>query len=222
MGAAPLDAGELAPWLERTRAVLAGEGDAEVPCGDCTACCSSAQFVAIEADEVDTLARVPSLVTVPAPGRPGTVLLGYDAEGRCPMLGPTGCTIYEVRPRACRMFDCRVFAAAGLAPERPEAAAIGAQVRRWRFRTDDPASAGAATSVRAAAAHLVAEGILADGGRAAVGGAPGDPPAVAVALAAVEVHELFLGGAAPAPGEVTAALRRRRGQGPDARRGALP
>ncbi len=125
MGAAPLDAGELAPWLERTRAVLAGEGDAEVPCGDCTACCSSAQFVAIEADEVDTLARVPSRVTVPAPGRPGTVLLGYDAEGRCPMLGPTGCTIYEVRPRACRMFDCRVFAAAGLAPERPEAAAFG-------------------------------------------------------------------------------------------------
>ena len=36
------------------RAALRGGGDAEVPCGSCTACCTSSQFVPIGADETDT------------------------------------------------------------------------------------------------------------------------------------------------------------------------
>src|SRR5262245_47949648 len=94
---------------------LRGERSSDVPCGGCTACCSSSQFVLIEPDEAETLAHVPGPLLFPAPGRPdGHVLLGYDDRGRCPMLGDDGCTIYAHRPRACRTYDCRVLAAAGV------------------------------------------------------------------------------------------------------------
>ena len=37
---------------------------------------------------------------------------------------------YEDRPLACRTYDCRVYAATGVAPDRAD---IAAQVRRWKF-----------------------------------------------------------------------------------------
>ena len=62
----------------------------------------------------------PAALRFPRPGRPkGHVVLGYDEHGRCPMLGDHGCTIYEHRPRTCRTYDCRVFAATGSSPIRP-------------------------------------------------------------------------------------------------------
>jgi uncharacterized protein len=60
-------------------------------------------------------------------------VLGYDDQGRCPMLGEEGCSIYEHRPRACRTYDCRVFAAAGVLPDEPQKAAIAARASRWSF-----------------------------------------------------------------------------------------
>ena len=33
------------------------------------------------------------------------------------MLGANGCTVYDHRPRGCRVFDCRLFAATGVLPE---------------------------------------------------------------------------------------------------------
>jgi Fe-S-cluster containining protein len=112
-------------------------GDAEVPCGTCTACCTSSQFVHIEPDERDTLARVPAAVCFPAPGLPkGHVVMGYDEHGRCPMFVDGRCSIYDVRPRACRAYDCRIFAVTGVEPEQPT---IAARVAQWRFDVDDPA-----------------------------------------------------------------------------------
>ena len=46
------------------------------------------------------------------------------------MLVDGRCTIYEDRPLVCRTYDCRIYAATGVAPDRAE---IAAQVRRWRF-----------------------------------------------------------------------------------------
>lgn len=118
-------------WLTDIRAALRGERDAEVPCNGCTACCRAAQFVAIEPDETETLARIPAELLFPAPLRPaGHVVLGYDERGHCPMLVDDRCSIYEDRPRACRMYDCRVFAATGIDPDKPE---IATRVREWQF-----------------------------------------------------------------------------------------
>lgn len=120
---------ELAAWVPSAMAVLEGRSEAGVPCGSCTACCEASQFIPIGPDETATLAAVPKALTVPAPGRPkGHVVLGYDERGRCPMLGSGGCTIYSVRPRACRAYDCRTVAAVGA--ELPPAAPV------WSFDGD--------------------------------------------------------------------------------------
>jgi Fe-S-cluster containining protein len=129
-----LDAGDFATWFDDLRAAVRGERDADVPCDGCTACCRSSQFVHIAPDETDTLAAVPVALRFPAPGLPrGHVVLGYDERGHCPMLVDDRCSIYEARPRACRTYDCRVFAASGVAPD---ASAIADRARRWRFTFD--------------------------------------------------------------------------------------
>lgn len=130
---------------------LAGAADADVPCGPCTACCTSSQFVHIGPEETATLARIPPALRFPAPGMPdGHVLLGYDASGRCPLLTDLGCSIYADRPRTCRTYDCRVFPAAGVTPDKP---GIAERVRSWRFTYDDDASLSLHAEVRRAAAQ---------------------------------------------------------------------
>lgn len=146
-----LDAGDFSAWLAETRAALRDERAADVPCGGCTACCRSSQFVHIGPDETDTLAAVPAALRFPAPGRPpGHVVLGYDARGHCPMLADDGCSIYAVRPRACRTYDCRVFPASGVEADAP---AIADRARRWRF-TFDARGRQLHAEVRAAATAL--------------------------------------------------------------------
>src|SRR5689334_21153407 len=109
----PLDAGDLGAWLTEVEAAIAGRGGSDVPCGGCTACCTSAQFVHIAPDDTDTRAYVPRALAFPAPGAPaGHVLLGYDERGLWPMHGVGSSTIYAHRARTCRLHDCRVFAAA--------------------------------------------------------------------------------------------------------------
>src|SRR4051794_37734314 len=111
----PLAAGRFSPWLTGMRGALRGEGGSDVPCGGCTACCRSSQFVHIGPDEVETLAHIPTELLFPAPRLPrGHLLLGYDERGHCPMLVDDKCSIYEHRPRTCRTYDCRVFPAAGV------------------------------------------------------------------------------------------------------------
>jgi Fe-S-cluster containining protein len=134
----PLSAGDLSSWLLGMQAALRGEREADVPCGGCTACCRSSQFVHIEPDEADALAHIPTALRFPAPGHPkGHVVLGYDQHGRCPMLGEHGCTIYEHRPRTCRIYDCRVFTATGIEPDATQPG-VAERVRRWRFAVDTP------------------------------------------------------------------------------------
>jgi Fe-S-cluster containining protein len=138
---AAIDAGRFSEWLDHLDAASCdapGAIGAVVPCGACTACCTSSQFVHIAPDETDTLARVPPALRFPAPGLPkGHVVLGYDEHGCCPMLVDGACSIYEHRPRTCRVYDCRVFAATGVTPDGQPA--IAARVVRWRFDVDDAA-----------------------------------------------------------------------------------
>jgi Fe-S-cluster containining protein len=178
-----LTAGAFADWTEQIDGALRGERDAEVPCGDCTACCTASQFVHIGPDEIDTLAHVPAELLFPAPRSPqGHVLLGYDERGHCPMLINARCSIYAHRPRACRTYDCRIFSAAGVEPSGAQYVKIQKRVRRWRFTYGDPADEVRHEAVRAAARYLSEHaGLLADG--------TGE---TAVALLALELHDLFL------------------------------
>src|SRR5690606_23788187 len=183
---------------EATAAVAAGDGDADVPCGTCTACCRSSYFVHVAPDDVDARRRIPAELLFPAPGRPpGHRLMGFDERGRCPMLTEDGCSIYEDRHRTCRAYHCRVHPAAGTTPDGDHDADIADRVRRWRFRIDGPDDEERWTAVQIAARHLETAELPAD---------IAPRRAADVAAAALHAHELFLGGAVPGDKDLAAAL----------------
>ncbi|HEX2119838.1 MAG TPA: YkgJ family cysteine cluster protein [Acidimicrobiales bacterium] len=189
-GPAELPAGRFSSWLVR----IQDPGGADVPCGTCTACCTSAQFVHIGPDENETLARIPPELLFPAPGRPrGHVVLGYDERGHCPMLRDGGCSIYVHRPRTCRTYDCRVFPASGVdLDDEPAKAGVAERAGRWRFDHPTARDTDEHAAVRAAAAFLRAHA----GDVLPAGAVPRAP--TQLAYLAVRVHRLFLGGATPA------------------------
>jgi len=178
-----LRAGAFAAWAREMQGALRGEGDADVACDGCTACCRSSQFVPIGPDETDALAHIPAGLLFPAPLMPaGHVLLGYDHQGRCPMLTDAGCSVYEHRPRTCRTYDCRVFPASDVAVDKP---LIAERARRWRFDHPTERDRDGHEAVRAAARFIVEhEELLPEGA------APRNPTQHAVL--AVEMHEEFL------------------------------
>ena len=182
-GQRDLPAGGFSSWLRRAWSALVDESGADVPCGGCSACCTSSHFIHIRPEEAQTLARIPRELLFAAPGQPkGTMLLGYDEQGRCPMLTGDGCSIYEHRPLTCRTYDCRVFAAAGIAADRAQ---ITQRARRWKFTypTGDDRAQHAAVQ---AAARFVRERAEWFPG----GAVPGDPAQVAVL--ALKVSGVFL------------------------------
>ena len=142
----------LSHWLRDMGAALNGEVDADVPCGPCTACCASSQFVHVAPTDLDALAAIPAALLFPAPGLPeGHQLLGYDEQGRCPMLTDHRCSIYDARPQTCRTFDCRIFAATGVEPD-PEKPLIARKVTDWRIDTPTERDRIELKALRAAAA----------------------------------------------------------------------
>jgi uncharacterized protein len=150
-----LDAGDFSTWLAEIEGALRGDHGTDVPCGTCTACCTSSQFIHIAPDETDALAHIPKRLTFPAPRLPkGHVLMGYNEHGHCPMLIDNACSIYEHRPLTCRTYDCRVFPAAGLDVDDESKSAIEQQVKRWRFRHASPVDETRHEAARAAARFL--------------------------------------------------------------------
>lgn len=137
-------AGAFSAWLK-----VIGQ---DVPCGTCSACCRSSLFIHIGPDETETLARIPKRLVFRAPGTDGHVVMGYNERGECPMWTGSACAIYDHRPRTCRDFDCRVFAATGIAAD--DRALIAAQVARWRFSYPRAEDRDDQARVRAAAAFL--------------------------------------------------------------------
>jgi uncharacterized protein len=181
-----LPAGDFSSWMADIQGALRGERGSEVPCGSCTACCTSSQFVHIGPEETDTLAHIPEELLFPAPRAPrGHMLLGYDERGHCPMLIDNACSIYEHRPQACRTYDCRVFPAAGLVPDEGKER-IARQARRWRFTYPGSADQEQHAAVRAAATALQEHPELLPDGVARTN-------TTQVAVRAIEIHDAYLG-----------------------------
>ena len=183
-----LPAGRFSSWLRGTRSALVSENTADVPCGACTACCTSSYFIHVGPKETQTLARIPGELLFAAPGLPkGNVLLGYDESGRCPLLIDDRCSIYEQRPLTCRSYDCRVFAAAGIAADR---ALITQRAGRWRFSYPTARERDQHAAVRAAARFLQERAEYFPGGAVPGNPALGNP--AHVAILAVKVYDVFL------------------------------
>jgi Fe-S-cluster containining protein len=79
-----------------------------VPCNGCTACCYQRVNINPARESVDELSQHLDVVR----DEHGYFLRRRD-DGACMHLGPEGCTVYAHRPRACRAFDCRIFALPG-------------------------------------------------------------------------------------------------------------
>jgi hypothetical protein len=62
----------------------------------------------------------------------GPAMMGFRGDGSCPMLESGRCSIYADRPRTCRDYDCRIYAATGLLPEGPRQS-IRERVQEWCF-----------------------------------------------------------------------------------------
>jgi uncharacterized protein len=130
---ARIDAGNFLAWLDAMQAVLRGAQDADVPCGDCVGCCVSSYPIPLRVTDEAARAAVPEQHLI-GPANPGEKwLMGFRDDGSCPFLVERACTIYAQRPRTCRDYDCRIYAAAGVMPdgERP---VIERRVRAWQFR----------------------------------------------------------------------------------------
>jgi len=192
-------AGEFSAWLAAIRGAIRSGDAMDVPCGNCTACCTSSQFVHVAPDESEALARIPADLLFPAPGLPdGHVVLGYDDRGHCPMLVDARCSIYDHRPRTCRTYDCRVLVAAGFADDEDVPVEISRRATRWRFEEGD-SSAGLERAAVEAAATFLAER------PEALPPAAGRPSLTRLAALAIEVADLFVDDRPDAP-EVRSAL----------------
>ena len=150
-----LPAGAFSAWLAQARSAQKTKVTADVACGDCTGCCTSSYFIHIGPDEKESLARIPKALLFKAPGYPkGHVLMGYDAQGHCPMLKQGKCTIYAHRPQTCRDYDCRVFAAAGIDAGDDDKQVINTRVQQWRFDLPTDQDAQELRAVRLATTYL--------------------------------------------------------------------
>jgi uncharacterized protein len=180
--AEPLDAGEFGAWLLQALAMLRGTGESEVPCGDCDGCCVSSYPVPIRSHEHGSLAAIPvqHLLTTTQ----GRTMIAPLANGRCPMLTGTRCSIYAARPLTCRDYDCRIFAAAGISAGNDERSLINRRVRQWRFRYNSSIERATHAAVRDAA-HFIMHKPQAF---------PGRPPTIptGIAVLAIKVHRVFL------------------------------
>jgi Fe-S-cluster containining protein len=151
-----LPAGNFSEWLRGAEASLqTANGQVDVPCGTCTACCRSRMFIHIQPKETQTIRRIPRALLFPAPGSPkGHMLMGYNDDGHCPMLVENKCSIYEHRPQTCRTYDCRVFAATDISVDEREQPDIAQRVKAWVFNYESQQSRKEHRIVKEAAAFL--------------------------------------------------------------------
>jgi hypothetical protein len=179
-----IDAGIFGEWLREMRAVLRGERDANVPCGDCIGCCVSSYPILLRLKDRLAREQVPEARLI-GPARPGERwLMGYRDDGSCPFLEERRCSIYSDRPQTCRDYDCRIYAAAGLLPDgnRP---VIADRVGAWEFGHSSEQDGHEADAVKRAAQFIRAHAELFP--RAMRAGS-----ATAAAVLAVKTYPMFL------------------------------
>lgn len=178
-------AGSFAQWLEETQAVILETADADVPCGSCNACCRSAQFILITPDDQAAKAAIAKELLFPAPGKPEHWVMGFDENGHCPMLKNDACSIYADRPITCRAYDCRIFAAAKLSAGGTERMDVNTRAQAWVFDFANTEDTDRAKAIAHAAEYLQTNPIE----------ELSDNP-IQIALAAIRIHELFVGSTA--------------------------
>lgn len=179
------DAGDFDTWLADIQASFQDGLGTSVPCGDCRGCCMSSYFIPITPEDTPARAAIPPQLVVRAPGASGGhAVLGHDAHGHCPMLRAGECAIYPHRPLACKAYDCRVFAAAGLLAE-SERPAINERVASWAFRYAAPESRQRHDAIKTAVRFMQEHPSAFPGGR--VPTRPGE-----LALLAIKVHGVFV------------------------------
>jgi hypothetical protein len=113
------------------------------------------------------------------------MLLGYDENGRCPMLIDGKCSIYEHRPLTCRNYDCRIFPAAGIEAGGEDKASITRHVRRWKFSYPAKRDRNEHSAVQTAGRFLRERA-----GCFPAGVVPGNP--TQLAILAIKVYDVFL------------------------------
>lgn len=182
-----LAAGAFSRWLrDYLLAQAQAQPAGDVPCGDCNACCRASYFIPIDNDERETIALIPAArLTRSSRSSEPRSALDQSCGERCPMLVDGACSIYSQRPRACRRFDCRVFAAAAVSLGSGPRAAVNNRVWQWRFDYPSELDAACQSAVLAAAAFLQRRADLIHPEVA-----PSD--AAELAKAAVVAYELFL------------------------------
>jgi hypothetical protein len=181
-----VDAGEFGCWLAETLKSFKIRAAVHVPCGACRACCTSSYFIPIERVDRDALAAIPvALLRLAPASATGQRILGYRPDGTCAMFMGNECSIYPRRPQACRSYDCRVLAAAGLMAGGDEKSRINDRVRTWRFSYGDADAMVAHRAVKQAATFIATQAHAFPNARAPTN--PGD-----IAVLALKVHRVFM------------------------------
>ena len=125
-------AGDFANWLAAVDRAVNQQQPLDVPCGTCNACCRSGYFIRVHKTEHKALEAIPKELLFPAPGEDDILVMGYDQEGRCPMLKLDQCSIYESRPATCRTYDCRLFSGCNI-DAGPTRGDVNQVVEQWQF-----------------------------------------------------------------------------------------
>lgn len=187
MSASPtFNAGDFDSWLQHILVSFQTGSAVDVPCGECRGCCSAGRFVHLAPADRPAQAAIPKPLLQRAPGMPvGYAVMGYLADGLCPMLKHGDCSIYASRPSTCRSFDCRVLAAAGMQIGGKWNERINARAQSWRFSFSSAESQQRLKAIRSAAHFIAHHAAAFPGGRA-----PSEP--VTVAVLALKVHTVFL------------------------------
>lgn len=150
-----IDAGSFGEWLEQARSALRGSGGTDVPCGDCTGCCTSGYSIQLRPEDREALLRIPADLLVTAAGfSSGSKTMPALPDGLCPMLQAGKCSIYAQRPQTCLDYDCRIFAAAGIDAGGPDKVVINKRVREWSFSYRSESDSLAHRAVQRAAAFI--------------------------------------------------------------------
>lgn len=85
--------------------------DKTVACDGCKACCRGEMVLLTEGDDLANYPEAISLdVEDPFTGKKPTILIPHKKDSAdCIYLGESGCTIYDKRPKMCRVFSCIGF-----------------------------------------------------------------------------------------------------------------
>lgn len=105
-----------------------GTSEVSVPCNGCTACCRSPHVtVKLTHDEARQLrSRVHN----------EAVVLEKKENGECVYMNDDGrCSIYDIRPQTCRLYDCRIWGLVGILPNDDKNLRV--RIDSWVFDLSD-------------------------------------------------------------------------------------